>query len=83
MGLFFLLCLPLFSCTARHAPNVAFERRQRTSSFGQDMRSALAGGLAGGVTNGILHPIDCAKTLRQARPGQFTGTWNAMVSIAR
>ena len=49
----------------------------------QDFRSAVAGGLAGGFTNGLLYPIDCAKTLRQSRPGQFKGTLDAMVSIAR
>ena len=44
-----------------------------------DARSALAGGLAGGMTNGILHPIDTAKTLRQRNPKEFKTTFGALV----
>jgi hypothetical protein len=81
--LIFVLVAFLASEVAGRCAVVSPPTVRRRLPIEQDVRSALAGGLAGGLTNGLLHPIDCAKTLRQARPGQFTSTWNAMVSIAR
>jgi len=53
------------------------------STVSVDARAALAGGLAGGMTNGILHPIDTAKTLRQRNPQTYKSTWKAMVSTVK
>ena len=44
---------------------LATTRGPRWEAVPKDWRFALAGGLAGGLTNGVLHPLDTAKTLRQ------------------
>jgi len=45
------------------------------------MRRASAGALAGAITNGILHPLDTVKTVRQADPKNFPGTFRAMSRV--
>lgn len=50
---------------------------------GMDVRAALAGGIAGCLTNGVLHPLDTAKTLRQRSPARFSSVFSAMASTTR
>lgn len=59
---------------------MTIERRPR---FGVDFRRGLAGSLAGALTNGLLHPLDTAKTIRQANPKQFPGTFRTIGRIWR
>ena len=70
------------SVSGKLSPGVSVNDWCQTSqeAFSVDARAALAGGLAGGCTNGLLHPLDTAKTLRQRNPQQFKSTLNAMVS---
>lgn len=46
-----------------------------------DLRRAAAGGMAGAIANGLLHPLDTVKTVRQRNPTQFQGTFRTMRSI--
>jgi solute carrier family 25 S-adenosylmethionine transporter 26 len=48
-----------------------------------DLRYCIAGGIAGGITNGLLHPFDTAKTLRQGNPVRFRSTAAAFADIVR
>ncbi|CAM9548800.1 unnamed protein product [Phaeothamnion confervicola] len=44
---------------------------------------AMAGALAGALATGLLHPLDTAKTLRQAHPHQFCNTRAALLHLFR
>ena len=45
------------------------------------VRLAAAGGFAGSVANAALHPLGTAKTLRQARPEEFTNTFGTLYAL--
>jgi solute carrier family 25 S-adenosylmethionine transporter 26 len=45
------------------------------------MRRASAGAIAGALANGLLHPLDTVKTVRQTSPVTFTGTFSTMSTI--
>ena len=46
-------------------------------------RVALAGGLAGATGTMVLYPMDCAKTLRQSNPTQFSSVRAALWHLIR
>ena len=46
-------------------------------------RVALAGGLAGATGTVVLYPMDCAKTLRQSNPTQFSSVRAALWHLIR
>lgn len=45
------------------------------------VRVGMAGGLAGAVGTTLLHPVDCAKTVRQANPQEFSSVQQALRSL--
>ncbi|KAG8462364.1 hypothetical protein KFE25_012184 [Diacronema lutheri] len=57
---------------------IVAERRPR---FSVDFRRGLSGSLAGALTNGLLHPLDTVKTVRQANRAQFPGTFRTIRRI--
>ncbi|KAJ1623022.1 mitochondrial carrier domain-containing protein [Pavlovales sp. CCMP2436] len=48
-----------------------------------DLRRASAGALAGALANGLLHPLDTVKTIRQTSPKDFSGTFKTLGRIWR
>lgn len=66
-------------CIASSA-GVRVERRPRLNV---DFRRGLAGSVAGALTNGLLHPLDTVKTIRQAAPKEFPGTGRTLRRIWR
>lgn len=77
------ILLALRSCAAGSRPTTLSANARAAPTLSADARAAVAGGLAGGLTNGILHPIDTAKTLRQRNPLTYKSTWNAVVSTVK
>ncbi|CAM9115415.1 unnamed protein product [Chrysoparadoxa australica] len=49
----------------------------------RDGKAAIAGGLAGAVATASLHPLDTAKTIKQANPGIFAGSWQAVQHVCK
>lgn len=46
-----------------------------------DLRRAISGAAAGAISNGLLHPLDTVKTVRQSNPKAFPGTFRTIHRI--
>jgi len=72
---------------SNHKNNVPSSPSSSSSSsdsawpFWYTVRVGLAGGLAGAFGTALLHPIDAAKTMRQANPTHFTSVRAALKSL--
>jgi len=66
-----------------HRSDGELSRRGGNAPSFMAARAAAAGGAAGMLTNGLLHPLDTAKVLRQKNPGQFASTFGCLVTTAR
>lgn len=64
------IALALSASSARHDPVVSL-----------DIRRASAGAIAGALANGLLHPLDTVKTVRQTSPEAFPGTFKTISTI--
>jgi hypothetical protein len=58
-------------------------RASRSDGGGREWATMLAGGLAGAVSTASLHPLDTAKTLRQADPHTYKGSRAALSHLWR
>ena len=64
--LWFILWAHTYHILCAHSNGIIVSGVSRKSDWLNNMKLAIAGGLAGGLANAIIYPIDTIKTIRQS-----------------